>query len=139
MEIIIRLLILLFLAIFGVSSQESSAPPPVVEVTPVTPPEETFESLTHIDSVEALVLESFPVQLQLHIIGAQPDGCDFPVQIEQQRDGNAITLKIFREVPLTVMCPAVLINYDETITLEGTFEPGTYTIDVNGFVIEVTI
>jgi hypothetical protein len=129
MEIIIRLLILLLLGFLGVSSE--------VETPPV--PEQTFESLTYIDLVEAVVLESFPAQIQLHINGSHPDGCNYPVHVEQQRDGNTVTLKVFRNVPLAAMCPAVLLMYDETITLEGTFEPGTYTIDVNGFTVEVTI
>lgn len=129
MEIIIRLLILLFFAFFGVSSEEGTAPPP----------EETFESPTYIEAVEAVVLESAPAQLQVHVVGAHTNGCDYPVQIEQQRSGNTVTVRIFREIPQTVMCPAVMRSYEETITLEGTFEPGMYTIDVNGFVIEVVI
>lgn len=129
MEIIVRLLILLFLAFFGVSEEVGTPPPP----------QETFESLNLIDSVEATVLESDPAQIQLHITGSLPDGCQFPVQVEQTRAGDTITLKLYRAMPLAVACPAMLIMYDETITLEGTFDAGTYTIDVNGFVIEVTI
>lgn len=129
MEIIIRLLILLFLTIFGVRT----------EVTEPPPPEATFESLTHIESVEAVVLESAPAQIQLHLSGFQPNGCDFPVVVEQARSGNTVTLKIYRNIPQNIMCAAVLVEYNETITLNGTFEPGTYTIDVNGFVVEVTI
>lgn len=129
MEIIIRLLILLFLAIFGVSTEVGEPPRP----------QETFESLTHIESVEAVVLESAPAQIQLHITGFQPNGCDFPVLVEQGRSGNTVTLKIYRNIPQDIMCTAVLVEYNETITLDGTFEPGTYTIDVNGFVVEVTI
>jgi hypothetical protein len=136
-EILIRLLILLFLSFFGISSQSGSPPPPVDDETPVAEP--TFESLTLIDSVEATVLETAPAQLQVRVRGSQPDGCDFPVQVEQTRAGNAVTLKIYRDVPLTVMCPAMLVMYDQTITLDGGFEAGTYTIDVNGFVVEVVI
>jgi hypothetical protein len=59
--------------------------------------------------------------------------------VEQRREGNEVFVEIYRELPLTVICPAVLHAYDATIHLEGGFEPGTYTIHVNDQVIEVTI
>jgi hypothetical protein len=42
-------------------------------------------------------------------------------------------------VPLEVMCPMILLEYNETIPLDGSFEPGTYTIHVNDFTLEVTV
>ena len=139
-EIFIRLLILLFSLFLGV---EQEVRPPIPEMTPTfTPPasgEETFRSLTVIDSVDALLLESFPVQINLQVSGYQPDGCDFPVQVEQRREGNEVFVDIYRNVPLAVMCPAVLVEYNESIHLEGGFESGTYTIHVNDQTIEVTI
>ncbi|MEO0599614.1 MAG: hypothetical protein AAF126_26115, partial [Chloroflexota bacterium] len=36
---------------------------------------------TVIDSVDVIVLESFPMQLQVTVTGSQPDGCDLPVQV----------------------------------------------------------
>lgn len=139
-EIIIRILILLFALFFGVQGEVGSPPPPVVATVP--PPvsgEETFRSLTVIENVEALLLESFPVQINLQVSGYQPDGCDFPVQVEQRREGNQVFVEIYRDVPLAVMCPAMLLEYNETIHLEGGFESGTYTIYVNDQTIEVTI
>ena len=131
MEIII--LILTLLLAFFVPVDSSS--------TPVSPPtgEETFRSHTVIDKVDALLLESFPVQIHLRVTGYQSDGCDYPVQVEQRREGNAVFVEIYRELPLAVACPAVLREYEATIALEGGFEPGTYTIHVNDQVIEVTV
>lgn len=132
-EIIIRILILLFSLFLGVE-QEVSPP-----MTPPTSGEETFRSLTVIESVDALLLESFPVQINLQVSGYQPDGCDFPVQVEQWREGNEVFVEIYRDMPLAVMCPAVLVEYEATIPLEGGFESGTYSIHVNDQTIEVTI
>lgn len=92
-----------------------------------------------IESVEALLLESFPVQIQLQVSGWQGDGCDYPVQIEETRTGNTVTVEIFRELPPDIMCTMIAKQYTATISLTGGFEPGTYTIDVNGFVIEVKV
>jgi inhibitor of cysteine peptidase len=100
---------------------------------------ETFQSFTNIESVDVLVMESFPMQVSLVVKGAQPDGCEFPVIVEQQREGNTVTVQIYRDMPLAVMCAAVLIPYEATIPLEGGFEPGSYTFSINDFVIEKTL
>lgn len=97
---------------------------------------ETVRSYTNIESVDVLVMESSPVQISLAVIGAQPDGCDFPVIVEQFRDGNTITVEIYRNVPINVMCTMMLIPYRETIILEGGFEPGSYTFRINDYVVE---
>lgn len=130
MDILIRLLIVLFLLLFG--ANESAVPPS-------SEPEETVHALTQIDSVEAMILKSFPAQINLVVAGYQPDGCDYPVQISQTREGNTVHVEIYREVPLNIMCPAVLLSYNESIHLDGSFEPGTYTIVVNNFTLEVTV
>jgi hypothetical protein len=132
MDIIIRIIALFFLLLSGAGTEQSAPPPPPSS-------EETFRSPTTIESVDALIMESFPAQISLKISGYQPDGCDFPVQVTQRREGSTITVEIFRDVPLAVMCPAMLITYDDTLKLDGTFEPGTYTILVNDFTLEVTV
>jgi hypothetical protein len=100
--------------------------------------EATFRSPMIIESVEVLLLESAPVQVVVNVRGTQPDGCEFPAVTEERRDGNAITLEIYRNVPLAAMCPAVLVIYEDSINL-GTFEPGGYTVTVNGVTVEFEI
>jgi inhibitor of cysteine peptidase len=87
---------------------------------------------TTIETVDVLVMESFPPQLSLQVTGYQPDGCDFPAQVEIRRDAetNTVYVQIFREMPLAVMCPASTIPYEASINL-GSFDPGSYTIIVN--------
>ncbi len=126
---LIGLLIRLFLALF-LGTQTT--------VTPSTA-NGSFRSYTQIENVEALILESFPAQIQLNIVGAQPDGCDLPVIDEQQRAENTVTLEIYRLGDPAMMCAAMLIPYRETIKLDGSFEPGTYTIIVNDHTLEVEI
>lgn len=88
--------------------------------------------MTNINSVTVNVMESSPMQMSLDINGEHPDGCDYPVMVDQERDGNTITVTVYREVPLDVMCPMMLNPYEATISLDGTFESGSYTITVNG-------
>jgi hypothetical protein len=140
-EIIISILVGFFMFL-GVSQSASVPPdidrPPVVEETPITD-EPTFESLTNIEDVQGIVLTSFPAQLVLQISGAQPDGCDYPVTVTQTREGNTVTVRIYRVMPLAAMCPMMLVTYNESIKLDGSFEPGTYTIHVNDYTLEVTV
>jgi hypothetical protein len=136
MEGLIRLLIAFFLLLAGAGQ---SAEPPLAQVPPGASEGQTIHSETIIDSVDAMLLESYPVQIRLSVSGSQPDGCDYPVQVVQHRDGNTVTVEIFREVPPNAICPMILRSYNETIALEGGFESGTYTIHVNDYTLEVVI
>ncbi len=128
-----------FMAFLGFQQSVESPVPIPAEPTIVTTQGDTFENLTVIESVEALVLESFPYQISLNVIGYQPDGCDFPVQVVQTREGNRVQVKIYRNVPLAVLCTMQLVPYRETIRLDGTFEGGSYVIEVNDKVIELQL
>ena len=129
LDLLLRLLVVL---VFGGTSM--TVQPPANGAG--TEPDNTFKSLTNITEVELLVLETNPPQVHLQIKGEHPDGCDFPVQVEQQRDGNVITVTVYREVPLDVMCPMILLTYEDTVPLEGTFPPGAYTFRINDYVVE---
>jgi inhibitor of cysteine peptidase len=141
LNIFVRILFAIFLGIFlsmnahpsDLSNGGATVFPPSVEgALPA-------QVLTVIENVDALLLESFPVQINLHVTGYQPDGCDYPVQVSQSREGNSVTVTVYRELPPDILCTMQLVPYDETISLDGSFEPGEYTIDVNGTVITVTI
>jgi hypothetical protein len=101
--------------------------------------DDSMHVLHTIESVDALLMKSKPVQIMLKVKGYQPDGCEMPVQIEQSREGNTVKVEIFRELAPDTACPMVIKQYDETIKLDGNFEPGSYSIDVNGTVITVQI
>jgi hypothetical protein len=127
--ILIRLLLLLLLFL-GISQRAA---------TPPVPDGATQRSYTRIDSVGIQILEMYPYQVNLEVTGQQPDGCDFPVIVEQRREGNTIYVEIYRNVPLGVMCPMVLLPYDTMIHLDERLESGTYTINVNGTIVEPTL
>ena len=90
-------------------------------------------------SVDVTVMESFPMQLSLHVVGSQPDGCRVDVQVDQRREGNDVYVEIYRVIPPDMACPEMIMNYDAMIRLEGGFESGTYTIHVNNTTVEITI
>jgi hypothetical protein len=137
-ELLGRILFAIFLGFFiSMNANPSSGGTTVKPTEPQGA--QPAQVLTVIETVDALMLESFPVQITLHVTGYQPDGCDFPVQVSQSREGNTVTVKVYRELPPDILCTMQLVPYDESIKLDGSFEPGEYTIDVNGTVITVTI
>ncbi len=132
--------LLLGFGLFVGVRQETVMPPPEVVVVPAQSESANgMESLTIIESVEAQTSAGVPASISLMVSGYQPDGCKFPVQVEQQRAGNSVTVKIYRNVPKNVMCTMELNPYNDTISLDRTFESGTYTVNVNGTVIEVKV
>ena len=133
MEFLIRALIAVFLVVFGLATHSTGTP----SQTPTDTGERHVQTV--IQSVTAQVLATTPAQIELTVTGYQPDGCDFPVQVDQARDGSQISVAIYRVMPADVMCPAILRSYNETIHLSGTYPPGTYHITVNDYSLEVTV
>ena len=136
-EILTRLLLGFFMYV-GVWTVSPANPPAHEEVT-VSPADNAIVSPTNITSVEVMVLELAPTQVQLKVHGEQPDGCDLPVQVDQTRQDNRVTVTVYRELPPDLMCPMILVPYDAMLPLEGSFEPGDYVFRVNDFVVEQTL
>ena len=97
--------------------------------------------LASVDEIEILILESFPVQINVIARGSLPDPCTEISEVLQEREGNTffITIKTYRSPGL---CIQVLAPFEEIIPLEVYGLPaGTYIVDVNGvqdiFVLEV--
>ena len=92
---------------------------------------ESDKVLTNIFRVDMTLSESKPPKVSLDVEGEHPDGCEYPVIVSQSREGNIVNVEVYREVPVDVFCPMILKPYRGTITLDGSFEPGEYTINVN--------
>ena len=85
-----------------------------------------------VEEIEIVILELFPVQVQVIASGNLPDPCTEISEINQEREGNAffVTIKTYR---LPGPCIQVLAPFEEIIPLEVYGLPaGTYTVDVNG-------
>ena len=129
------------------SFQPASTPavtvPEVATIQAVEPqalmPTDGVESLTIVETVTIQVSASLPATVTLQVEGYQPDGCKFPVQVEQTRTDDSVNVKIYRVVPGNVMCTMELNPYSDTITLDGTFDSGSYTLDVNGTVLTLEV
>ena len=139
-EILTRLLMGLFMSfIIGTAA----SPPPVRPPEPPVPNSsggpQPFRSYVTVLDVQVVVMESFPMQVALEVRGEFPSGCDFPAQMQQRREGNTVVVEVYQEIPPDVLCPMILRPYNDTIRLEGGFEPGDYIFQVNDFVVEQTL
>lgn len=104
-----------------------------------------IEALAPIASAEVLALESFPVQYQLNIESALPNGCVEFGGYEVSRKGEIITVRVTNLVPAdeNVACTMEYRAVKTTVSL-GTgldYEPSTaYMVEVNdvstGFVTD---
>ncbi|MCD6578811.1 hypothetical protein J7L48_05000 [bacterium] len=88
--------------------------------------------LAPVEEIEIVILESFPVQVQVIASGNLPDPCTEISEVLQEREENTffVTIKTYRPPGL---CIQVLAPFEEIISLEVYGLPaGTYTVDVNG-------
>ena len=86
----------------------------------------------YLDQSEVLLLESFPPQVAVHLVGNLPTPChSLRVAVEKPDKENNIHMDVYSVVAGDVVCAEVLLPLDQTIIL-GTYPQGKYTILVNG-------
>ena len=85
-----------------------------------------------VEEIEIVILESFPVQVQVIARGNLPDPCTEIFEVLQERKENTffVAIKTYRPPGF---CIQVLAPFEEIIPLEVYGLPaGTYIVDVNG-------
>ena len=88
--------------------------------------------LVPVEEIEIVILESFPVRVQVIARGNLPDPCTEIFEVLQERKENTffVAIKTYRPPGF---CIQVLAPFEEIIPLEVYGLPaGTYTVDVNG-------
>ena len=88
--------------------------------------------LALVDEIDILILESFPVQINVIASGNLPNPCTEISEVLQEKEGNTffITIKTYRSPGF---CIQVIVPFEEIIPLEVYGLPaGSYTVDVNG-------
>ncbi len=70
-------------------------------------------------------------KVEVLIKGAFPDSCSELHSIDQQRAGNLILATLTMRRPQGAVCASVLRPYRYYMDLEGTFEPGSYSLKLN--------
>jgi hypothetical protein len=85
-----------------------------------------------LDEADILVLESFPVQIVLHLSGQLPSPChNLRANLAEPDKENRIEIEVFSLIDPGVMCAQVVKDFETRINL-GSFPSGSYTVWVNG-------
>ncbi len=136
----------LTLALTLTSCRQPATPSPIPSPEPQTQPtpgpsgEETTISQAIIDTVEVLILESFPVQVNVDVRGIFPDSCTELEDIQVDRNGDRFNILITTRRPVGGGCEEEEIPFEETLALDVYGLPaGQYQIDVNGVTNEFSL
>jgi hypothetical protein len=105
------------------------------------PVPQASEYLIQVNSVDVRVQQAPTGQgiVGVAIEGVVGDGCSRLERIEQNREGNWINIRIVGINSGDPICTMVAQVYQDNIPLSGAFDPGSYTVDVNGIVREFRV
>lgn len=81
-------------------------------------------------SIDVLILESFPVQVQAHVTGYLRDGCVELVDVTSERQDDTFVLTLNTRRPAgDVACTEALVPFDAVVSLDAYGLPaGTYLV-----------
>ena len=118
---------------------DGSASTPASDSEPsVTDDEATSGGRAYVESVEVLLLKSFPLQVRVAIAGQLSDACTRLGEPRVRRDGSTFHV----ELPTTRepgMCAQMLVPFEETVALEvHGLAKETYTVEVDGKTAQFT-
>jgi inhibitor of cysteine peptidase len=121
--------VMLFLALLAACG-------PAGEPTATTPPsgddKRPIPGTAQVDSIDILILESFPLQIHVLAKGHLPDSCTTIDQISEEQDGATFRVTVTTARPEGEVCAQVLTPFEENIPLAVYgLAAGTYTVDVN--------
>lgn len=98
-----------------------------------TTAEEYTYDMANVESIDILILESFPVQINVIAEGYLPDGCTEIDEINTEKEGNNFNITITTKRPKDAICTQAIESFKETIPLEvHGLSAGNYTVNVNG-------
>ena len=113
---------------------ETPAPTPTAVSTENTPtPAADVSGIATVDSIEILILESFPVQINVRVRGVLRDGCTNIDEVTTNRSGNNFNVNITTLREAGQICTEAEVPFEELVPLDVVGLPaGTYIVSVNG-------
>lgn len=128
--------VLLLVAGCGLLQQTEEATPTLPaadtpEATAVV--EDTGPREVEIETVEILLLESFPVQVNVIVSGNLPNACWTLNDPRPRREGNTFVVSLVASRLPDEVCNEALVPFDQVVPLDVEGLPaGTYSVTVNG-------
>ena len=111
----------------------TAEPDPVLPPWAPQPGDDALErGPVYLDINEVLLLESYPVQVQLRLEGSRPTPCHhLRVAVAPPDKRNQIVVEVYTLTDPGQVCTQQLAPFTESIGL-GSYPAGTYTVLVNG-------
>ncbi|WP_420644204.1 NBR1-Ig-like domain-containing protein [Candidatus Leptofilum sp.] len=135
-------LFILLLLLTGLVACGGRNEPDTADSTPTTaadtptaavPDDTPLQQEAAVDSIEILILESFPVQVNVRARGDLPDGCTTIDNVETTQQGTTFNINITTLRQTGELCTEALVPFEETISLDVLgLSAGTYAVNVNG-------
>ena len=119
-----------------------SSDDPIAQPTPVKSinAENVIIGEAQVEAIDILILESFPVQINVHVTGYLGDGCTTLGDIETTQEGDTFLVHVTKQREADAICTQQLVGFDENIALDVEGLPaGTYTVDINGVIDTFTL
>lgn len=106
---------------------------PAKPTKPKPPTASGSQGEAKVDSVQIVLLESFPVQARVEIKGYLPDACTKVEQVIAEREGSTFRIRLTTSRPAEAVCAQMLTPFEESVALDVVGLPaGTYIVDVQG-------
>ena len=122
------LLVMVAVVVAACGAQPTETPPAAQ-----IPSGGTIHGEAMVDEIDILILESFPVQINVVARGNLPDGCTEIDEIIREHEDQTFNVTVTTARPADVMCTEALVPFEETFSLDVYGLPaGVYTVDVNG-------
>lgn len=124
---------------FNTNNPVVATPGPTQSQLPrnIPPQNNLISGLVFLSEIQLLVMESYPVQIALHIKGEFPTPChSFGFTIAEPNEKKEIHVDVYSLVEEGIICIQVIQPFAERVSIPMTGKPdGIYSIWVNGELI----
>ncbi len=137
-KILLLIALLLLVGLVACGGEEPEATATSVADSPTAVPTDPATDIpvqqeANVDSIEILILESFPVQVNVRARGDLPDGCTTIDSVDTVQQGTTFNITITTLRETGELCTEALVPFEETVSLDVLgLSAGTYAVNVNG-------
>ncbi len=86
-----------------------------------------------VETIQVLMLESFPVKVQVVAQGYLPDSCTEINEVKTEKEENNFKINISTKRQKDAVCTQAIVPFNKTIPLDAQgLKAGNYTVNVNG-------
>lgn len=133
-------LVLLFVTVSACSVITGDEEATATSESPAPQETQGVSGEANVESIQVLVLESFPVQVNVIASGELPNGCTSLNEPAPRQEGNTFVVNLTTTRLEDEVCTEAVVPYDKVIPLDVQgLEAGTYTVAVNGVTDSFTL